>query len=238
MRPVIGLTHSIQQDEKRLTMPMSYSNVIREAGGIPILLPITRDEEVIAAYAQLVDGILFSGGEDVDPSYFGEDQLWSCGDVMPLRDEFELKLCRFLVENHPTKPVLGICRGEQVLNVAMGGTLYQDLKTQRPDCIAHQQHQIAPYTSHKVYLEANSYLQNIYGSANIATNTFHHQAVKDIAPGLVVTARASDGVIEGIENPNHPYFIGVQWHPERLVEREENAVHQQLFKSFVEACRR
>ncbi|MBQ7139614.1 MAG: gamma-glutamyl-gamma-aminobutyrate hydrolase family protein, partial [Clostridia bacterium] len=112
MRPVIGLTHSIQSDEKRLMMPMSYSNVVREAGGTPILLPITRDVEVIAAYAELVDGVLFSGGEDVDPSYYGEEQLWACGDVLPLRDEFELKLCRLLLEKHPEKPILGICRGE------------------------------------------------------------------------------------------------------------------------------
>ena len=237
MRPVIGLTHSIQQDEKRLMMPMSYANVIREAGGIPVLLPITRDEEVIAAYAELVDGVLFSGGEDVDPQYFGEDQLWACGDVLPLRDEFELKLCRLLVEQHPYKPVLGICRGEQVLNVAMGGTLYQDLKSQLPGCIAHQQHQTAPYTSHKVSLEVGSRLHDIYGAITIPTNSFHHQAVKDIAPGLIVTAKAADGVIEGFEKPDLPYFIGVQWHPERLVERDENAIHKQLFKSFVDACR-
>ena len=238
MRPVIGLTHSIQQDEKRLMMPMSYSNVIREAGGTPILLPITRDAEVIQAYASLVDGILFSGGEDVDPAYFGEDQLWACGDVLPLRDEFELTLCRLLLEKHPSKPILGICRGEQVLNVAAGGTLYQDLKSQLHGCIAHSQHQIAPYTSHKVTIEAGSLLHAIYRSTTLATNSFHHQAVKDIAPCLTVTARASDGVIEAFEMPGHPYFIGVQWHPERLVEREENAAHKQLFKSFVDACRK
>ncbi|MBR6667723.1 MAG: gamma-glutamyl-gamma-aminobutyrate hydrolase family protein [Clostridia bacterium] len=238
MRPVIGLTHSIQQDEKRLMMPMSYSNVIRKAGGTPILLPITRDTEVIQAYAGLVDGVLFSGGEDVDPAYFGEDQLWACGDVLPLRDEFELTLCRLLLEKHPNKPILGICRGEQVLNVAAGGTLYQDLKSQLPGCIAHSQHQIAPYTSHKVTIEAGSQLHAIYRSTTLATNSFHHQAVKDIAPSLTVTARASDGVIEAFEMPGHPYFIGVQWHPERLVEREENAAHKQLFKSFVDACRK
>lgn len=238
MRPVIGLTHSIQQDEKRLMMPMSYSNVVREAGGTPVLLPITRDEEVIASYAELVDGVLFSGGEDVDPSFYGEEQLWACGDVLPLRDEFEIKLARILLEKYPEKPVLGICRGEQVLNVALGGTLYQDLKSQLPGCIAHQQHQIAPYTSHKVAIDAGSKLHEIYGDTQIMANSHHHQAVKDIAESLVVTAKAADGVIEGFEKPDHPYFVAVQWHPERLVEREENANHKRLFKSFVDACRK
>ncbi len=238
MRPVIGLTHSIQQDEKRLMMPMSYSNAVREAGGTPVLLPITRDDEVIEAYAALVDGVLVSGGDDIDPLFYGEDQLWSCGDVLPLRDEFEMKLIRTLLEKHPQKPLLGVCRGEQMLNVALGGTLYQDLKSQMPGCIAHQQHQPAPYPSHKVLINAGTKLHIIYGNTQIMTNSHHHQAVKEPAPGLLVTARAADGVIEGFEKPDHPYFIGVQWHPERLVERKENALHKQLFKSFVDTCRK
>lgn len=238
MRPVIGLTHSIKTDERQLTMPMSYSNVIREAGGAPILLPITRDAEVIAAYAELVDGVLFSGGEDIDPAYYGEEQLWSCGDVIPLRDEFELTLCRHMLAHHPEKPILGICRGEQVLNVACGGSLYQDVQSQLPGCIAHRQQQISPYPSHKVRIEEGSKLRAIYDASEVMTNSFHHQAVKDIAPGLVITARASDGMIEAFEKPEHPYFIGVQWHPERLVERTENAEHWRLFKSFVNACRK
>ncbi len=238
MRPVIGLTHSIQLDEKKLYMPMSYSNVIREAGGTPVLLPINREDEVIEAYAALVDGVVFSGGDDIDPTVYGEDQLWACGDVCPLRDEFEIKLCRILLEKYPEKPILGVCRGEQVLNVALGGTLYQDVKSQLPGCIAHQQHQVAPYTSHSVTIDDGTKLHAIYGYTKIATNSFHHQAVKDIAPGLIITARAADGVIEGFEKLDHPYFIGVQWHPERLVEREENAAHKQLFKSFVDACRK
>lgn len=238
MRPIIGLTHSIQLDEKKLYMPMSYSNVIREAGGTPVLLPITREEEVIEAYAALVDGVLFSGGDDLDPRSYGEDQLWACGDICPLRDDFEVKLARVLLEKYPDKPILGICRGEQVLNVALGGTLYQDLKSQRSDCIAHQQHQIAPYASHLVTIEKDSKLHEILGSTSIMTNSHHHQAVKDIAPGLAITAWASDGVVEGFEKTDHPYFVAVQWHPERLVEREENAAHKRLFRTFVDACRK
>ncbi len=235
MRPVIGLTHSLQSDEKKLYMPMSYANVIREAGGTPVLLPITRDEGMIAAYAELVDGVLFSGGDDVDPHSYGEEQLWACGDVLPLRDEFEIGLARVLLEKHPHKPVLGICRGEQVLNVALGGTLYQDLKSQLPGCISHQQHQIAPYVSHRVEIEAGSKLYAIYGDTQVTVNSHHHQAVKALAEGLQVSATAPDGVIEGFEKQDHPYFVAVQWHPERLVEREENAAHRRLFESFVQA---
>lgn len=238
MRPVIGLTHSIQQDEARLMMPMSYSNVIREAGGTPILLPITRDEEVIASYAELVDGVLFSGGEDVDPAFYGEEQLWACGDVLPLRDEFELKLCRILLEKYPQKPILGICRGEQVLNVACGGTLYQDIRSQLPGGIAHQQHQNSHYASHKAIIEKDALLYRIYGCSEVQVNSFHHQAVKELAPGLRLTAVASDGVIEGFEKPDHPYFVAVQWHPERLVEGPHHPEHKPLFKSFVDACRK
>lgn len=238
MRPVIGLTHSIQQDETRLMMPMSYSNVVREAGGTPVLLPITRDDEVIEAYAALVDGVLFSGGDDVAPLSYNENQRWTCGDVIPLRDQFEIKLVHILLEKYPDKPILGICRGEQILNVALGGTLYQDLRSQMPDSIAHQQHQIAPYVSHRVLIDDGSKLHAIYGETQVWANSHHHQAVKDPAPGLRITARAEDGVVEGYEKPDHPYFIGVQWHPERLVERAENTNHKRLFKSFVDACRK
>ncbi len=238
MRPLIGLTISIQQDEKKLYTPTSYTNAIIEAGGTPVLLNVTRDEEIISDYAAAVDGVLFSGGDDVDPAFYGETQQWACGDVCPLRDDFEIKLLKTLLKNHPEKPILGICRGEQVLNVGMGGTLYQDLRSQLPGCIRHQQQQISPYASHEVQIEAGSRLQEIYDGTRVMANSFHHQAVKDIGAGLVVTARAADGVIEGFEKPDHPYFVAVQWHPERLVEREFHPEHKALFKTFVDACRK
>ncbi len=238
MRPLIGLTHSIQLDEKRLYMPASYANAIRQAGGTPIILPITRDEEDIARYAALVDGVVFSGGDDMNPEAYGEEQIWACGDVSPLRDEFEIKLVRLLLEKHPSKPVLGVCRGAQVLNVALGGALYQDLKSQYPGCICHQQHQASAYTAHRVEIKAGTKLHEIVGDKQVAVNSFHHQAVKRLADGLILNAAASDGVVEGFELPTHPYFVAVQWHPELLVTREENAAHRRLFSSFVEACRK
>lgn len=238
MRPLIGLTISIQQDEKKLYTPTSYANAIIEAGGTPVLLNVTRDKGMIAQYAGMVDGILFSGGDDVNPASYGEDQQWGCGDVSPLRDDFEIKLLHTLLEKHPDKPILGICRGEQVLNVAMGGTLYQDLKSQLPGCIRHQQQQVSQYGSHKVFIDEGTRLHGIYGSSEISANSFHHQAVKDIGPGLTITAKAVDGVVEGFEKPDHPFFVAVQWHPERLVEWQFHPEHKALFKAFVDACRK
>ncbi len=237
MRPLIGLTHSIQQDERKLYMPASYANVIREAGGTPLILPLTRDEEDIAAYAALVDGLLLSGGDDADPRSYGEEQRWSCGDISPLRDDFEIRLVRILLEKYPHKPILGICRGAQMLNVTLGGTLYQDLKAQVPGCICHQQHQGSSYAAHGVQILAGTKLHEIYGDTQITANSFHHQAVKALADSLCLTATAADGVVEGFEMPDHPYFVGVQWHPELLVSREEHAAHKRLFSSFVEACK-
>ena len=238
MRPIIGITPSLETNESKIYTPTSYPKAVIQAGGTPVFLNFTRDDEMIEQYAAMVDGVLFSGGDDVDPASYDEEQIWGCGDICPLRDDFEIKLLKVLVEKYPEKPVLGICRGAQVLNVAMGGTLYQDLRSQVPGCIRHQQQQSSHYASHKAMMTEGSKLHAIYGSTEVMVNSFHHQAVKDVGEGLVVTARASDGVVEGLEKPDHPYFIAVQWHPERLVEREENANHKRLFKSFVDACRK
>ncbi len=238
MRPLIGLTISIQSDEKKIFTPTSYPAAIIAAGGTPVLLNITRDPEMIAQYADMVDGVLFSGGDDVDPTAYGEAQAWNCGDISPMRDAFEMQLLQTLLTRHPKKPILGICRGAQVLNVAMGGTLYQDLHSQLPDCIRHQQKQISVYASHRVEIAPDSRLHAIYGTDEVMVNSFHHQAVKEVGAGLTMSARAADGVIEALEKPDHPYFVAVQWHPERLVEREFHPEHKALFSSFVQACRK
>lgn len=238
MRPIIGLTPSLESGEHKIYTPTSYPKAIIEAGGNPVFFNFTRDDEMIEAYAAMVDGVLFSGGDDVDPSTYGEEQIWGCGDIVPLRDDFEIKLLKVLVEKYPKKPILGICRGAQVLNVGMGGTLYQDLRSQKDGCIRHQQQQSSHYASHKAVVEEGSLLQRIYGSTEVKVNSFHHQAVKDLAPGMRLTAVASDGVVEGFEKPDHPYFVAVQWHPERLVEGPHHPEHKPLFKSFVDACRK
>lgn len=235
MRPIIGLTHSLQGNEDSVYTPTSYPNAIIEAGGTPIFLPVTSDPELLSQYLDMVDGILFTGGDDIDPQFFGENQIWGCGEVIPKRDECEIRLCRMALERKT--PVLGICRGIQLLNVALGGTLYQDLASQKKDSIRHQQQQRSRYGSHPVALSNGSRLAGIYGRNSVMVNSHHHQAVKDAAEALAVTALSPDGVIEGIEMPGHPFFVGVQWHPERQVQNPEDTEHIKLFRAFVDACR-
>lgn len=238
MRPIIGITPSLASDEGKIYTPTSYPKAIISAGGTPLFFNFTRDDEMIEQYAAMVDGVVFSGGDDVNPATYGEEQLWACGEVCPLRDDFEIKLLKVLVEKYPEKPILGICRGAQVLNVAMGGTLYQDLQSQVDGSIRHQQQQSSHYASHKAVVTDGSKLHAIYGCTEVKVNSFHHQAVKDVGEGLVVTARASDGVVEAFEKPDHPYFIAVQWHPERQVEGPHHPEHKPLFQTFVDACRK
>ena len=237
-RPVIGIIPSLESGEGKIYTPTSYPKVIIAAGGNPIFFNFTRDEAIIEAYAEMVDGVLFSGGDDVNPASYGEEQIWGCGDVVPLRDDFEIALLKVLLTKSPEKPILGICRGCQILNVGMGGTLYQDLRSQVPGCIRHQQQQSSHYASHKATVAEGSKLHEIYGSTEVMVNSFHHQAVKDLGAGLVITARASDGNVEGFEKPDHPYFVAAQWHPERLVEGPHHPEHKPLFQSFVDACRK
>ena len=237
-RPVIGIIPSLESGEGKIYTPTSYPKVIIAAGGNPIFFNFTRDEAMIEAYAEMVDGVLFSGGDDVNPSSYGEEQIWGCGDVVPLRDDFEIALLKVLLAKYPEKPILGICRGCQILNVGMGGTLYQDLRSQVPGCIRHQQQQSSHYASHKATVAEGSKLHEIYGSTEVMVNSFHHQAVKDLGAGLIITARASVGIVEGFEKPDHPYFVAAQWHPERLVEGPHHPEHKPLFQSFVDACRK
>ncbi len=235
MRPVIGLTHSIELAEDRLHTPLAYPAAVEAAGGTPILLPATADDAVMRQYLSLVDGLLLTGGDDVDPQCYGEDQIWQCGDICPMRDRYELQLVRLAIDMK--KPIFGICRGLQLLNVALGGTLYQDLHSQKPDSICHGQKQRPFYTSHQADVADGSRLHKLFGG-QIAVNSHHHQAIKDLGEGLTATATAPDGVIEAVEGTADFYCVALQWHPELLVQRTENAAHKALFTDFVNACRK
>ncbi|MBR3765430.1 MAG: gamma-glutamyl-gamma-aminobutyrate hydrolase family protein [Clostridia bacterium] len=219
-----------------LHMNPCYPDALLRAGGTPLLLPQTGDASAVARYAQLIDGLLLSGGDDIDPARYGEAQSWSCGDICPQRDEFELALCREVLRLG--KPIFGICRGIQLLNVALGGTLYQDLKSEWPGSLAHQQHQKPEYTSHPVSIVSDTQLQHILETDMLAVNSHHHQAVKELAPELRVSALSPDGVIEAVEHMQLPFCLAVQWHPERLAWRPGQDAHTALFRAFVEACLR
>lgn len=233
-KPLIGVTSGLTEAEDYMTIYRRCMDGLIAAGALPVLLPVTDDADALARYADALDGFLFSGGVDVDPLRFGQQQRPGCGAISPLRDMNELTLARLLAARGD-KPVLGICRGFQVLNIALGGDLYQDLAADHGgELINHRQRQPETYVSHSVSLAPDSRLCAIHGTRELMVNSLHHQAVRRLADGFVQTATAPDGVIEGAELAGHPFFIGVQWHPERLWWSSER--HLAIFRALAEAC--
>lgn len=232
-KPLIGVSLSFNDKDRAYQLAETYIESVKKAGGIPVLLPHTPEDA--ASLAVRCDGLLISGGPDMDPAYFDEQPIPQIGAICPERDESEVALLKAFMD--AGKPVLGICRGSQILNVVFGGTLYQDLYSQykQEAPIKHVQQGPRWYTSHGITVEKGTKLEEIFGDRHIGVNSFHHQAVKDVAPGFVVAAKAPDGVIEAIEKPDHPFCIGVQWHPECMF--EQNTPFDKLFETFIAACR-
>lgn len=229
MAPRIGITCGIDYAAQRIQVNADYVRAVQAAGGIPVLLPPVPGDP--AAILAGVDGLLLTGGVDVDPVLFGEEPLRQNGEIQPDRDASEIPLCRLALETGV--PVLGICRGHQVLAVAAGGSLYQDLPAQVPECLKHSQQAPRWHPTHALRIERHSRLGAMFGP-ELRVNSFHHQAVKGVPPGFAETARAPDGVNEAIEHPSHPFAIGVQWHPEAMWDREYN--YNALFRALVEAA--
>ncbi len=214
-----------------------YLLAVEAGGGIPLLIHLTQDAAVLHAHYQRCDGLLFAGGGDVDPAIFGQAPHAKLGTVELLRDQVELALARRAFADR--KPVLGICRGIQLLNVALGGTLYQDIASELPEASDHCASSQVPgraQLSHPITLAPGSWLAAQLGTDALSGNTFHHQALRDIAPGLRVTGRAPDGVVEAIEGAGPGFVIGVQCHPEDLWERADPR-WARLFTGFVDAAR-
>ena len=202
----------------------SYLNSIWQAGGIPTLLPPLIDEEFVSRVADTFDGFVFCGGEDIDPKYYGEDNIAS-QNICSIRDEFEEML--FRAAYNTGKPILGICRGMQVINVFLGGSLHQHID-------GHVQSEERHVRTHNVSLIKGSTLSEILGEESLDVNSFHHQAVKTLADGLAVDAMNKDGHIEAFHACNHPFLLCVQWHPEAYYDHCETS--RRIFKSFVESC--
>jgi len=244
-RPVIGITCSIEEKEDRkrkypLIYPFDYLKrqyylAIEKAGGVPILLPNLRDLSLIHSILKLVNGLIISGGYDVHPKYYGENTEHHSLKLTPERDRFELTLVR----NARAKkiPILGICRGHQLINVAFGGTLYQDLSLKDEYTFDHKVGKSSAYKKrHPVIIKEESKLFSILGKNEIEVNTSHHQGIKKIAPEFVATAWSKkDGVIEGIESPKDIYLLSVQWHPE-VTFGEKNS--KLLFASLIENAKK
>lgn len=232
-RPLIGITSGLNDQEKYQVLSRFFMEALTAQGAMPVVLPLTDDAALLADYVNTLDGVVFSGGVDVDPMLFGQWQKPACGSISPIRDAHEMTLARLLLQRRD-KPVLGVCRGFQLLNIALGGDIYQDLPTEyQGELIAHRQKQPESYPSHPVAVAEGSLLHRITGQTELMVNSLHHQAVRRIT-GWTACAAASDGVVEAAEMQEHPFFLGVQWHPERLWEKDDASAA--LFGAFVQAC--
>lgn len=193
---------------------------IEAGGGMPALIHLTRDAAVLDLHYRRCDALLFAGGGDIAPAHFGAAPHPQLGTIEELRDEVELALARRAIADR--KPVLGICRGIQLLNVALGGTLYQDIPSDLPGALDHYASKANPARAneaHTIAIDQDSWLAARLDAAELPVNTYHHQALRDVAPGLRVVARAPDGVVEAVEGTGPGFVVGVQCHPEELFER-------------------
>ncbi|MEW6068509.1 MAG: type 1 glutamine amidotransferase [Nitrospirota bacterium] len=215
VKPLIGITTDIE--DEHIKLKHQYYEAITKAGGIPVLIPPTNDPKL---YARHIDGLLIPGGDDIDPFYYNETAVPQVKPVPRKRSDFEISLLMEMINLH--KPILGICYGMQLINVAFGGSLYQDIDSQVSVEINHKK------DYHIIILAENRFLKE----GRFSVNSTHHQAVKELGKGLSVFAHSPDNLIEAFYKENYPFLVGVQWHPERLSDSE---LSLNLFKAFLEA---
>ena len=247
MRPVIGVTTQTLQAIDGIPPLLPHSVVMNEryyvaaaqAGGAPVLVPLLdEDLDTLREVYDTLDGVLIPGGVDIDPAHFGEAPHPKLGRVDEARDRVEMQLTRWAIDEG--KPLLGLCRGLQVINVTLGGTLYQDLEAQYPEAIKHDYFPTYGFTrdhlAHEVTVTEGSRLRDVLARDRITVNSMHHQGIKTLAPALVANAIAPDGLVEGVELPGAPFCVGVQWHPE--VFEMVNPDTRHVFKEFIAAAAR
>jgi putative glutamine amidotransferase len=242
--PVIGITTQTleaipDQLPRCWIMSQRYVQVLTAAGAIPWVIPLLEgNEAALRSIYERLDGLFLPGGVDIDPAAYGEPRTSLCGRVDPARDWAELLLARWALADR--KPVLAVCRGAQLINVAVGGSLYQDVAAQHPDAIKHDHFPVGgrrrDELAHEVHVAPGSRLQRLLGTESLAVNSMHHQGIARLAPGLVPVATSPDGLIEGVEAANGQFLIGVQWHPEDLVDVDSRMAR--LFAAFIDAARR
>lgn len=231
-KPLIGILPLYDLEKKSYWMLPGYMKGIEEAGGLPVMLPLTSDLDEIRQLSEEMDGYLFSGGPDIEPSLYGEEKRPACDVCCDLRDAMEIPLFHAVYEKD--KPIFGICRGIQLINTALGGTLYQDLPSEHPSDTVHRQTIPPENPTHSVTLIADTPLCTVIGSDTMMVNSCHHQAVKTLGKGLCVMGVSEDGIIESVYAPEKYFVQAVQWHPESMHHVDENS--RKLLRHFVKAC--
>ncbi len=212
------------------TVPQAYVDAVEEAGGIPVIVPLVAQRATALQILSYLDGLLLSGGGDVDPGLFGQEPHTKLGVVDVAKDRLES--CLLSEALGVGMPILGICRGMQILNVAAGGTLIQDIPSSSPARIQHAQRATTATPSHMLRIKKGSRLANIVGTTKLRVNSYHHQAVDRVARGFAITATASDGIIEAIECKSRRFVLGVQFHPEKIFRDFPSCLA--IFKAFVQ----
>lgn len=242
MKPIIGVTPDFNAGDRKewggkeptYFLRARYVRAIEDLGGVPVILPLSGNRAVRRHVLKGLHGLLLTGsGPDLPPHLYGERQRYDFRVVSPQRYEFELDVARMAASLG--LPVFGICGGMQAINVALGGTLLQDISSQVPEPLPHRSSLPATRVSHSVRVSADSLLHRITRQGTIRVNSSHHQSVNLVAPSLLASAVATDGVIEAVESPAHRFVLGVQWHPEFLYDRHD--VHRRLFQAFLKAAR-
>lgn len=231
-KPVIGVVPLWDDEKNSIWMLPDYLDGLRAAGALPVVFPLEADEADICQLYNLCDGLLFTGGHDVDPALYGQTPSSLCGVLCPRRDALEAGLFRLAMTEG--KPMLGICRGIQLINVLVGGTLYQDLPTEHPSPVPHVMKPPYDRTCHTVRLVEDGVLRRLLGREELGVNSYHHQAVCRLAPSLRAEAWSPDGLVEAAVCPEHPFLLAVQWHPE-LCFRSDPA-GAAIFQTLVDHC--
>lgn len=207
---------------------------ILRAGGMPVMLPYVLEERDVEQIANQIDGLYATGGYDIDPTLFGEEPHPNLGTIIPARDQSEILLMTKLLEMG--KPILGVCRGAQTLNIAAGGDMYQDIYAQiNQELLQHSQKAPRDHGSHFVYVSQGSLLHKLTGSEKFRVNSLHHQANRDVSGSFRISGKASDGVVEAVESKEHPFALGLQWHPEAMAATDDVA-SLNIYEGFIAAC--